>query len=198
MADYNNSFICDEMNQEMCEHKEYLAQNKNKNSNKFYLFCFKCSNIVLLDGDKTYTTSKINFDDDGNNLATELDPILLIRHMIKRQDYQIKMMNKKFSTTNPDYSNERNKLLIFLHKLCCKLKYSDNTFYLALFLLDTFFSTIDTKDMTNKDLFLKVLGFFLISSKYIESDIFEPEFEMFCNMNRNITINVDEIETTQN
>ena len=96
------------------------------------------------------------------------------------------------------YVTQRNKVLVYIHKLCTKLKYNDNTFYMALYLADTYLSKIITDDITDKDLFLVVLGFFLISSKYIEDDIFEPDFSAFCNFQKNIEpLTIDEIRTNE-
>ena len=231
----NNSFICDNViNTQKCEHKEALEKNKNSHP---YIFCFKCFNIVLIVGDKFYTTTKLNFDDEEEKTnSVEFDPVTAIKLMIKRQNEQYKILNEKFYSVNIDYylkkemskvseetnnedeieenktnipnlnfnsstfelyAEQRNKLLVYLHKLCCKLKYSDNTFYLALYLLDIYLSHIYTKDITNKELFLTLLGFFLISSKYIEDDIFEPDFEMFCNFNKNITLTIKEIRISE-
>ena len=189
---HNNSFICDDLSQEQCDHSNFLKNKKNLP----YIFCFKCSSIVLLQNDKHFTISKVIFDDD-DICSTEIDPVKVIKFMIRRQNQQYKEFNKRFPSTNQDYINQRNKLLIYLHKLCCKLKYSDNSFYLSLYLIDNYFSHIDTEDMTNKELFLIVLGFFLIASKYIEDDIFEPEFEMFCNINKTFVLTVNEIRTAE-
>ena len=96
------------------------------------------------------------------------------------------------------YVIQRNKILVYIHKLCTKLKYNDNTFYMALYLADTYLSKIITDDISDKDLFLVILGFFLISAKYIEDDIFEPEYEAFCNFIKNIEpLTIDEIRTSE-
>ena len=95
------------------------------------------------------------------------------------------------------YCEKRNKILIYIHKLCTKLKYNDNSFYLSLYLADTFMSRIFSEDITEKELFLVVLGFFLISTKYIEDDIFEPEFGIFCNIEKSIPLTIDEIRTIE-
>ena len=91
------------------------------------------------------------------------------------------------------YSAGRNQILIYIHKLCTKMKYNDNSFYMTLYLVDTFLSRIFSEEITEKDLFLIILGFFLISSKYIEDDIFEPEFGIFCNIEKAIPLTIDEI-----
>ena len=91
------------------------------------------------------------------------------------------------------YSRQRNKILLYIHKLCTKLQYNDSSFYLSLYLLDTYLSRIFSDDITERELFLVVLGFFLISSKFIEDDIFEPELQIFCNIEKSITLTMEEI-----
>ena len=95
------------------------------------------------------------------------------------------------------YSAGRNQILIYIHKLCTKLKYNDNSFYMTLYLVDTFISRIFSDEIAEKDLFLIVLGFFLISSKYIEDDIFEPEFGVFCNIEKALPLTIDEIRASE-
>ena len=95
------------------------------------------------------------------------------------------------------YKNQRNRVMIYIHKLCTKLKYNDGTFYLTLYLADTYLSRIFSEEITEKELFLIILGFFLISSKYIEDDIFEPELQTFCNIEKNITLSVEEIRASE-
>ena len=95
------------------------------------------------------------------------------------------------------YKNQRNRIMIYIHKLCTKLKYNDSTFYLTLYLIDTYLSRIFSEEITEKELFLIILGFFLISSKYIEDDIFEPELQTFCNIEKNIALSVEEIRASE-
>ena len=95
------------------------------------------------------------------------------------------------------YAKNRNKILIYIHKLCTKLQYNDGSFYLSLYLIDTYLSRIFSDDITERELFLVILGFFLISSKYIEDDIFEPEFQLFCNINKSLVLTTEEIRTSE-
>ena len=95
------------------------------------------------------------------------------------------------------YAKNRNKILIYIHKLCTKLKYNDSSFYLSLYLLDTYLSRIFSDDITERELFLVVLGFFLISSKFIEDDIFEPELQIFCNIEKSISLTMEEIRASE-
>ena len=261
-----------------CNHKEEL----NKNKNNFYFYCYKCNNIILLDNDKIYCTYKTLMDDEDFDDEIELDPISVVRLMLKRQEDQTKNINDKFSSyydneknenetsinnnekndnsddiksikesvkskkfndselTNIDdleykeedkkncnknindylnfelrnekikftklnfneevlkkYEKNRNRILFYVHKLCTKLKYNDCSFYLCLYLLDTYLSRFYSDDITQKELFLVILGFFLISAKYIENDIFEPELQIFCNIEKSMLLTIDEILTSE-
>jgi hypothetical protein len=95
------------------------------------------------------------------------------------------------------YARQRNKVLVYIHKLCTKLKYNDSSFYLSLYLLDTYLSRIFFDDISERELLLVVIGFFLISSKYIEDDIFEPELQIFCNIEKSISLTMEEIRSSE-
>ena len=236
----------------------------------------------MLDNDKIYCTYKTLMDDEDFDDEIELDPISVVRLMLKRQEEQTKNINDKFSSyydneknenetsinnndkndnsddiksikesvkskkfndselTNIDdleykeedkkncnknindylnfelrnekikftklnfneevlkkYEKNRNRILFYVHKLCTKLKYNDCSFYLCLYLLDTYLSRFYSDDITQKELFLVILGFFLISAKYIENDIFEPELQIFCNIEKSMLLTIDEILTSE-
>ena len=95
------------------------------------------------------------------------------------------------------YSRIRNRVLIYIHNLCTKMEYNDSSFYFSLYLLDTYLSRIISDDISDRELFLVVLGFFLISSKYIEDDIFEPELQIFCNIEKSILLTINEIRESE-
>ena len=64
------------------------------------------------------------------------------------------------------------------------MNYKENTFYHFLYLLDSYLINVLKKEITKRTIFLIVLGFFLISSKFTEDDIFEPNINRFCKMER--------------
>ena len=274
-----NNFSKKELTKTLCNHNDQLK--KNIELKKSYFYCFKCNNLILIDGNKTYCTYRFmpRFMDDEEEETEkyeekiEFDPVLIVKGMIQRQDEHIKDVNDKlvrnFSNTfindesNKEnynieekinesistvsnkseddkkektnvkslkkvnsqivslnnslskkrnnkyeklifkedifdkYSDKRNQILIYIHKLCTKLKYNDNSFYLTLYLVDTYLSRIFEDDIPERDLFLVVLGFFLIASKYIEDDIFEPEFGLFSNIEKSIPLTVDEVISSE-
>ena len=247
-----------------CEHMKEL--NENISSHKAYFYCYKCNNIILIDGDKYFATYKFLEEGKNKNEIIEFDPVVTLKNMIQRQEEQIKEINeklvlnfsykeeynndntnseKKISPTkmnnndiegnkmkllkiiNDDlinsnnftppkgkkkkkltkllfdddifekYSRIRNRILIYIHNLCTKMEYNDSSFYFSLYLLDTYLSRIISDDISDRELFLVVLGFFLISSKYIEDDIFEPELQMFCNIEKSILLTIHEIRESE-
>ena len=249
-------------NNNFCDHQEEL--NKRKLSNKSYLYCYKCSNLIIIDGDKSYCTYKLIDGDKDSIENVEFDPIVTVKNMILRQEEQIKEINERLvlnfsykeeynnhskkvrntssSKGNNDkedkeykllkkinddiinnnnftpqkqkkkksltkilfdeeifkkYSRIRNRVLLYIHNLCTKMEYNDSSFYFSLYLLDTYLSRIISDDITERELFLVVLGFFLISSKYIEDDIFEPELQIFCNIEKSILLTINEIRESE-
>jgi hypothetical protein len=249
-------------NNNFCDHQEEL--NKRKLSNKSYLYCYKCSNLIIIDGDKSYCTYKLIDGDKDSIENVEFDPIVTVKNMILRQEEQIKEINERLvlnfsykeeynnhskkvrntssSKGNNDkedkeykllkkinddiinnnnftpqkqkkkksltkilfdeeifekYSRIRNRVLLYIHNLCTKMEYNDSSFYFSLYLLDTYLSRIISDEITERELFLVVLGFFLISSKYIEDDIFEPELQIFCNIEKSILLTINEIRESE-
>ena len=176
----------------------------NNNKNNYYI------NEKINESNENINNDNNNNNNNNNNNTeekkdTKIKSIKRVSSEIISIDDSInKKGNSKITKLIYDeeifnrYCEQRNKVLIYIHKLCTKLKYNDNSFYITLYLSDTYLSRIFTDDISEKELFLVVLGFFLISSKYIEDDIFEPEFQIFCNLLKTIEpLNVDEIRMSE-
>jgi hypothetical protein len=73
------------------------------------------------------------------------------------------------------------------------LNYSERVFYHCLYLLDSYLIQILKKEISKRTIILITLGFFLISSKFIEIDIFEPNINQFCKIEKDIVISQKEI-----
>ena len=173
-------------------------------NDKFILNCSNNYNDQFID-------EKIN-DINDNDIVYINEERQKISQSIKKVNSELLNINESFNKKGKikfnklifdeekfdKYCEFRNKILLYIHKLCTKLKYNDNSFYITLYLADTFLSRIISDDITEKDLFLVILGFFLVSSKYIEDDIFEPEFERFCNIEKSIDpLTIDEIRISE-
>ena len=192
-----------------------------KDINDKLVFNFSNNSISDNNNNKNnyYINEKINESNDNDNSITNIEE----KNEEKKDDAKLKTIkrvnseiisiddsiNKKGNNNKitkliydedifSKYCEQRNKVLIYIHKLCTKLKYNDNSFYITLYLSDIYLSRIFTDDITEKELFLVILGFFLISSKYIEDDIFEPEFQIFCNLLKTIDpLSLDEIRMSE-
>ena len=183
------------------EINEKLVLNFNNEENNDYLNQF---NINVFSESEKYNYSKITNNETEKNEKEKINKEKKIQSdLIFYFTPQKEKLNNKFTKLLFDeeilykYSKQRKKVLIYIHKLCTKLKFNDNTFYLTLYLLDTYLSRIITDDITERELFLVVLGFFLISSKYIEDDIFEPDLQIFCDIEKNIPLNIEEIRESE-
>ena len=103
-----------------CNHKDEFDKNKNRS----YFYCYKCNNIILIDNDKIYCTYKSLMDDEDFNDEIELDPISVVRLMVKRQEEHTKNINDKFSSYYDNDKNE-NELVIIIMKKMIILKISN-------------------------------------------------------------------------
>ena len=184
--DINDKFVLNYSNNDESNNNFYqINSNRFEESEKF-----NHSGITNLEGSEKKEKIK-----NIKNIANELSGINNL--------FSFREKNNKFTKLLFDdeifhkYETQRNKILLYIHKLCTKLGYNDCTFYSTLFLLDTYLSRIFSDDITERELFLVVLGFFLISSKYIEDDIFEPELQIFCNIEKNIDLTMEEIRTSE-
>ena len=71
--------------------------------------------------------------------------------------------------------------------------YCDIIFYQCLFYLDTYLSHKITDDFTEKKFLYYLIGYFLCSTKFKESDIYEPSFDAFYDLSRGIYLSIDKI-----
>ena len=167
-----------DINEKLVLNFSYKEENNNDNINSD-----KSSTPTKV----TSELKKINDDFTNNNIFTT--PKMKKKRKVTKLLYDDDIFEK--------YSRIRNRILIYIHNLCTKMEYNDSSFYFSLYLLDTYLSRIISDDITDRELFLVVLGFFLISSKYIEDDIFEPELQIFCNIEKSILLTIDEIRESE-
>ena len=73
------------------------------------------------------------------------------------------------------------------------LDFSDLCFYQSLFYIDNYLSHMIKEETTEKEIIYYVVGFFLSSSKFKESDIYEPSFDNFCSIKKKIYLSVERI-----
>ena len=190
-SDPNNYFFC--------EHKE--LKQKICNSNNIYDFCEKCGIISMKYENKVYYTMKPK----QKEKPIEMDPIELIKSMKTQQEtfypnlnniYQIKINEQNIDNINNNikfYLTQRTFLLYYLQKSTKFLNYSDFTFYQCLIFLDNYLSHSINEEISEPELFCLLIGFFSLSSKFKETNIFEPKLKAYLELAENFKINIDQI-----
>ena len=174
-----------------CSHK--IIREKITKKIKAYFYCYKCGKLIIV---KDY-----NIYESLNNEKLEFNPIKMIQQMILKQKEEIAFINDKYKKLILDFSLNNSNIYIknrdifvsYLRRLCYKMNFKENTFYHCLNLLDSYLVYILKKEISKRTIFLIVLGFFLISSKFKEDDIFEPNINQFCKIDKDVIVSQNEI-----
>ena len=169
---------------------------------KRHTFCEKCGTIIFKDhkGNLHFTLKP-----RSKQKKVDFDPVELINEMIKRESIHYPNLNNNYNMSEEEKSSEsikksisiylekRKTILYYLQKITKALNYSDLIFYQCLFYIDSYFSHNFTEDYQEKKLLYYLVGFFLITSKMKENDIFEPTFDTFRCIKKNITLHEEKI-----
>ena len=160
-----------------CSHK--IIKNPK---NKKYSYCQNCGGLIMKEKSKNFFITK------PISLEKELDedPVQLVNIMKERDP-----ISKEKIEIESSYLKKRKGIISDLQTLSIKLKYSDSTFYRTLYYLDKILGNI-TELNTKKTTYF-TLAFFLISGKFNEIDIFEPDLNDFLDFSDKIKISIDEI-----
>lgn len=157
-----------------------------------YFYCYKCGKLIIV--------KDLNIYESLIKGKLEFNPIKMINQMLIKQKEEIEWINEKYKNNINDnniksniYIKNRDIFILYLKQLCSKMNYKENTFYHCLYLLDSYLINILKKEITKRTIFLIILGFFLISSKFTEDDIFEPNINRFCKINKDIVVSQSEI-----
>ena len=184
---------------DFCEHTELIQ--KAYKSNNIYNYCQKCGIISITYENELYYTLKPK----QKEKPTELDPIEIIKSMKKLQEkyyphlnnvYHIKTDEQNVDIINNNiqfYLTQRTFLLYYLQKATKLLNYSDLSFYQCLIYLDFYLSHNITDEITEPELFCLLIGFFSLSSKFKETNIFEPKFNVYLELAEKFQINIEQI-----
>ena len=160
-----------------CTHNKII-----KLENKIYSYCQNCGGIIMKQNLINYFISKpFTMEKQLNE-----DPVQLFHIMKKRSP-----ITKEQKSIQASYLKKRKSIISDLQKLSIKLKYSDSTFYRTLYYLDNILSTVT--DISTKKLTYLIIAFFLISGKFNEIDIFEPNLNDFLDFSDKFKISIDEI-----
>ena len=173
-------------NNNLCSHIKSIKANS-----KSYKYCSECGSISInYENNSYYTLKPKNMENE-----IEIDPVEIVKGMIKNQKINFPFLENDFNINpneNPSkisqikeniflYLSKRKALLLYLQNITRILNYSDLSFYHCLLDIDLYLSHNISEKMTNEDLIYHLIGFFLNSSKFKETDIYEPELYIFCN-----------------
>ena len=182
----------------LCTHSISLKTNSNQ-----YIYCPKCGSISInYENNSYYTLKPKNMENE-----IEIDPVQVVKEMIKNQKINFPFLENDFNI-NPNesqskinqikeniflYLSKRKTLLLYLQNITRILNYSDLSFYHCLLVIDLYLSHNISQKMTDEDLIYYLIGFFLNSSKFKETDIYEPELYIFCNNDSKYNLNKERI-----
>ena len=117
-------------------------------------------------------------------------PFIYQEFNVNKADKYIK--DKELKSINL-YLKKRKMLLLKLQKLMKEFDYCDIIFYQCLFYLDTYLSHKTTEDFSDKKFLYYLIGYFICSAKFKETDIYEPSFDAFYDLSRGIYLSRDKI-----
>ena len=164
-------------------------------------FCDKCGSILIKgsNGNIYYTIKP-----KRKNKHIELNPIEIIKSMKKKTEQDYPYLNNEYNmndiTNKENVSKSINIYLIYrkmiitnLQKMMKMFDYCDLIFYQCLFYIDYYLSHNMTEDMSEKKILYYLVGYFLISAKFKETDIYEPNLDSFCCLKKKIYLSMDKI-----
>ena len=165
-----------------CTHEKKKIRAIAKLEN--YNYCIECGSIIFsLSDSKTFIASKpISYQQN-----TEINPLSLYNNVIRKE---FKIIN----SLHPYYKN-RQKAISLLQKYSEYYKYSESSFYLALHYMDYIFSHQE-KNVPQKKFELFVINSFLLSVKFYEKDIIQPDIPLYTSIG--ISYDIDEFDINQN
>ena len=178
----------------LCSHKKIIKTN-----NKSYIYCSQCGCISInLKNNSFFTLKPKSMENE-----IEIDPVQIVKEMKKNQERNFPFLTNDYNINNKEdpakikkikenivlYLSKRKTLLLYLQNITKTLNYSDLSFYHCLLDIDLYLSQNITEKMTDEDLIYYLIGFFLNSSKFKETDIYEPELYIFCNSDADYYLN---------
>ena len=185
--------------------------NCQKSSNKEILksnisnsFCKKCGTILLKssDGNICYPLHQ-----KQKKKFIDFNPIEIIKSMKEKTEkdypniynlYNLPNFTDETKANKPMrainmYLRYRSSLIVNLQKMMKTFDYCDIVFYQTLFYLDTYLSHDITLEMSEKSIFYYLVGYFLISLKSKENDIYEPSFDSFYDIEKGMFLSPSKI-----
>ena len=166
-------------------------------------FCEKCGSVLLKS-----SSGKINYTIKQKQKIkpVEFDPVEIIKSMKKKTDAEYPYLNNEYNMSEIDqynkekllksiniYLKHRKSIILNLQKMMKMLDYSDLIFYQCLFYIDSYLSHNIDEEMSEKDVLYYLVGYFLCSAKFKETDIYEPTLDSFCYMKKKIYLSMEKI-----
>ena len=197
-------------NQSFCSHPKLKQKYPKGKPLKTYDFCEKCGLIILKYENQKYFTTKPN----KYKKPIDLNPIELILKMKNQQEIFYPCLNYNFNIKIDKneiceninlinnklnfYVSKRRFLMYHLQNLTKLLNYSDSSFYQTLAFLDIYLCHNIYDEMSDSELLGLLIAFFSISSKYKETDIFEPNLRLYCEYSENFEFSIIELRNLEN
>ena len=156
-------------------------------------FCQKCGTILLKSSNgNIYYSLKPR----KKNPEYELNPIKIIQAMKKKTEEDYPYIYNLYNNPEGEEDRSMRKINIYLRhrkfliqklqKLMKQFDYHDIIFYQTLFFLDTFLSHDISIEMSEKAILYYLVGYFLCSLKLKETDVYEPYYESFLDLEKGI------------
>ena len=169
-----------------------------------HCFCKDCGRIFLKDeiNKSIYYTIKSKYKKE----TCEMNPIEIIKKMKENTEKFFPNLNNEYNKNNIEsnniddlyksinlYNKLRKMIVKTIQKLIIIHDFEDSVFYQCLFYLDSFISHIITEETTEEDILYYLVGFFLCSCKFKQTDILEPSLESLCILKKNIFLKTEKI-----
>ena len=197
------------INSNFCNHSKLKQKYSKDITLNTYDYCENCGSIIIKYENKNYFTIKPK----KHRKPVDLNPIKIILKMKNQQEiffpylnynYNVKI-NKNDVFQNIElinneinfYISKRYFLIYHLQNLTKILNYSDLSFYQTLIFLDLYIAHNICEEISDAELLGLLIGFFSISSKYKETDIYEPDLHLYCEYSENFNLTLLEIRSLE-
>ena len=185
-------------NNSFCMHSK--MQKENIIYNISYSYCPKCGSISVKNKNNFYFTIKPK----QKQKPIEFNPVLIINNMKRNQDISYPNLQNIYNLDIKDniekmkekieiYFLKRRLALLYLQNMTKKMNYSDLSFYHCLLFVDLYFCHNITEEMDEEEILYIIIGFFLITSKFKETDIYEPQLYNFTDIDTSMNLSFEKI-----
>ena len=185
-------------NNTFCMHSK--MQKENIIYNISYSYCPKCGSISVKNKNNFYFTIKPK----QKQKPIEFNPVLIINNMKRNQDISYPNLQNIYNLDIKDniekmkekieiYFIKRRLVLLYLQNMTKKMNYSDLSFYHCLLFVDLYFCHNITEEMDEEEILYIIIGFFLITSKFKETDIYEPQLYNFTDIDTSMNLSFEKI-----